>query len=127
MFEVVRSAPSNQSSVQSEVWRQTRHQDWGSLGRALLSNWKLFLYLTVLMAGMNFSSHGTQDNFPDLLTKQYHMAMRGKAGINAIGAVGAIYVLFFAAGGYFKTAGASALILGVGLIWLSDFIDAPSP
>ena len=43
-----------------------------------------------------------------------------------VGAVGAIYVLFFAAGGNFKTAGASALILGAGLIWLSDLIDAPS-
>jgi hypothetical protein len=44
-----------------------------------------------------------------------------------VGAVGAIYVLFFAAGGYYITAVASALILGVGLIWLSDLIDARSP
>jgi hypothetical protein len=44
-----------------------------------------------------------------------------------VGALGAIYVLFFAAGGYFITAVASAISLGVGLIWLSDFIDAPSP
>jgi hypothetical protein len=43
-----------------------------------------------------------------------------------VGALGAIYVLFFAAGGYFITAAASALLLGVGLIWLSDFFDAPS-
>jgi len=41
------------------------------------------------------------------------------------GAIGAIYVLFFAAGGCFKTAGALGLVLGVGLIWLSDFIDSP--
>jgi hypothetical protein len=39
------------------------------------------------------------------------------------GATGAIYVLFFAAGGYFKTAGASGLILGVGLIWLSAELE----
>jgi hypothetical protein len=44
-----------------------------------------------------------------------------------VGALGAIYVLFFAAGGYFITAAASALLLGVGLIWLSDIFDAPSP
>jgi CHASE2 domain-containing sensor protein len=44
-----------------------------------------------------------------------------------VGALGAIYVLFFAAGGYFITAAASAISLGVGLIWLSDFIDTPSP
>jgi hypothetical protein len=44
-----------------------------------------------------------------------------------VGALGAIYVLFFAAGGYYITAVASALILGVGLICLSDLIDARSP
>jgi hypothetical protein len=44
-----------------------------------------------------------------------------------VGGLGAIYVLFFAAGGYFITAVASAISLGVGLIWLSDFIDPPSP
>jgi CHASE2 domain-containing sensor protein len=44
-----------------------------------------------------------------------------------VGALGAIYVLFFAAGGYFIPAVASAIFLGIGLIWLSDFVDAPSP
>jgi hypothetical protein len=44
-----------------------------------------------------------------------------------IGALGAIYVLFFAAGGYYITAVASAIFLGVGLIWLSDLVDAQSP
>jgi hypothetical protein len=44
-----------------------------------------------------------------------------------VGALGAIYVLFFAAGGHYITAVASVICLGVGLIWLSDFVDAPSP
>jgi hypothetical protein len=44
-----------------------------------------------------------------------------------VGALGAIYVLFFAAGGHYITAVTSSLILGVGLIWLSDLIDARSP
>jgi hypothetical protein len=44
-----------------------------------------------------------------------------------VGTLGAVYVLFFAAGGYFITAAASAFLLGVGLIWLSDFFDAPRP
>jgi hypothetical protein len=44
-----------------------------------------------------------------------------------VGALGALYVLFFAAGGYFMTAMASAIFLGIGLIWLSDLVDAPSP
>src|SRR6058998_2852680 len=46
---------------ESEVWQRTRHKDWSSLGRGIASHWKLFLYLTLLMAGMNFVSHGTQD------------------------------------------------------------------
>jgi CHASE2 domain-containing sensor protein len=44
-----------------------------------------------------------------------------------VGALGAICVLFFAAGGYYITAVASALILDVGLIWLSDLSDVRSP
>ena len=44
-----------------------------------------------------------------------------------VGALGAIYVLFFAAGGYYITAVASALILDVGLIWLSDLSVVRSP
>jgi hypothetical protein len=44
-----------------------------------------------------------------------------------VGALGAIYVLFFAAGGYFITAVASAVSPGVGLIWLSDLVDPPTP
>src|SRR6202171_3316467 len=41
---------------ESEVWERTRHKDWSSLGRGILSHWKLFLYLTLLMAAMNFVS-----------------------------------------------------------------------
>jgi hypothetical protein len=40
---------------ESEVWKKTRHPNWSDLGRAVLSNWKLFLYLTLLMMMMNFS------------------------------------------------------------------------
>src|SRR5438309_4042607 len=37
---------------ESEVWRETRHENWSHLGRAIGRNWKLFLYLTGLMALM---------------------------------------------------------------------------
>jgi hypothetical protein len=46
--------------------------------------------------------------------------------LTIVGALGAIYVLFFAAGSYYITTVASAIFLGVGLITLSDFIDAPN-
>src|SRR5213593_115683 len=49
---------------ESEVWRRTRHESWGALGKGIVSHWRLFLYLTALMAMMNFVSHGTQDLYP---------------------------------------------------------------
>jgi SHS family lactate transporter-like MFS transporter len=61
---------------ESEVWERTRHRDWGDLGRAILSNWPLFFYLVLLMAMMNFSSHGTQDLYPTFLKKRIGTARR---------------------------------------------------
>ena len=40
---------------ESEVWKKTRHESWGQLGRAILSNWKMFLYMAVLMTAMNLA------------------------------------------------------------------------
>ncbi|MFZ0359403.1 MAG: MFS transporter [Terriglobales bacterium] len=75
---------------ESEVWKKTRHPNWSDLGRAVLSNWKLFLYLTLLMMMMNFSSHGTQDMFPTFLQRQWGMKPTQRAAITAISMVGAI-------------------------------------
>ena len=75
---------------ESEVWRKTRHPNWGDLGKAILSNWKLFLYLTLMMMMMNFASHGTQDMFPTFLKRFWHMKPTQVAAIGAISMVGAI-------------------------------------
>jgi MFS transporter, SHS family, lactate transporter len=75
---------------ESEVWQKTRHNNWGNLGREIVSHWKLFLYLTVLMMMMNFASHGTQDMFPTFLQRQWGMGVRQRAVITAISMVGAI-------------------------------------
>jgi len=75
---------------ESEVWRKTRHPNWSDLGRAIFSNWKLFLYLTLLMMMMNFSSHGTQDMFPTFLKRYWSMKPTQVAAIAAISMVGAI-------------------------------------
>src|SRR5881227_1108865 len=56
---------------ESDVWRETRHDNWSGLGRAIASNWKLFLYLTILMAMMNMVSHGTQDMYPTFLERDW--------------------------------------------------------
>ena len=52
---------------ESEVWRKTKAQSWSHLGRGIVSHWKLWIYLTFLMAMMNFSSHGTQDMYPTFM------------------------------------------------------------
>jgi SHS family lactate transporter-like MFS transporter len=75
---------------ESEVWQKTKKPSWGSLGREIVSHWKLFLYLTLLMMMMNFASHGTQDMFPTFLQRQWGMGPTQRAAVTAISMVGAI-------------------------------------
>ncbi len=75
---------------ESEVWQKTRHTNWSNLGLEICSHWKLFLYLTLLMMMMNFTSHGTQDMFPTFLQRQWGMGATERAVITAISMVGAI-------------------------------------
>jgi SHS family lactate transporter-like MFS transporter len=75
---------------ESEVWEKTRHESWGELGRAILSHWKLFLYMAVLMMAMNLASHGTQDMYPTFLERQWGFKAAGRAGLTAFSMVGAI-------------------------------------
>ena len=75
---------------ESEVWQSTRNTDWRQLGRAIAGQWKLFLYLTLLMTGMNFTSHGTQDMYPTFLQRAWHMQPGPRAILSAISMVGAI-------------------------------------
>ena len=75
---------------ESEVWERTRHKTWAHLGRGIASNWKLFLYLTLLMTAMNLSSHGTQDMFPTFLQRQWHLGASDRALISGFSMVGAI-------------------------------------
>ena len=46
---------------ESEVWQKSKQESWSGIGRAFTGQHKLFLYLVLLMTGMNLSSHGTQD------------------------------------------------------------------
>lgn len=75
---------------ESVVWERSRHPNWSGLGRAILSNWKLFLYLTALMMMMNFSSHGTQDMYPTFLKEQRGFSPKQVAVLAMIYNVGAI-------------------------------------
>ena len=75
---------------ESEVWQKTRHESWGQLGRAIVSHWRLFIYLVLLMMMMNFVSHGTQDMYPTLLKRAWHFSPQKVAAITACTMVGAI-------------------------------------
>ena len=75
---------------ESSVWQKTRQKNWSGLGRAIVSNWKLFLYLTVLMMALNLSSHGTQDLYPTFLKEQRGFSPRQAATIAIIYNFGAI-------------------------------------
>ncbi len=75
---------------ESEVWRKTREESWSGLGRAIVSHWKLFIYLALLMTMMNFASHGTQDMYPTFLERQWHFGPAQRSVITGISMIGAI-------------------------------------
>src|SRR3954467_859877 len=75
---------------ESGVWRETRHKTWSHLGRAIASNWKLFLYLTGFMALMNMVSHGTQDMYPTFLERDWGWGPQARAALTAFSQVGAL-------------------------------------
>jgi MFS transporter, SHS family, lactate transporter len=75
---------------ESAVWQETRHADWGGLARAIMANWKLFLYLVLLMAMMNLVSHGTQDMYPTFLQRDWGFSPTKRAALTAFSMVGAL-------------------------------------
>jgi SHS family lactate transporter-like MFS transporter len=58
--------------------------------RELARNWKIALYMIVLMAAFNAFSHGTQDLYPTFLQKQHHFDTHLTGTLTAIMNVGAI-------------------------------------
>ncbi len=75
---------------ESEVWQRSRAGSWQDLGRMLVGNWKIFLYITILMALMNGVSHGTQDLYPTLLKREWGFQTLTVVGITAVSMVGAL-------------------------------------
>jgi len=75
---------------ESEVWRETRHESWSGLGRAIRGNLPLFGYITVLMWMMNMVSHGTQDMYPTFLERDWGLGPAARAAVTAFSQVGAL-------------------------------------
>jgi SHS family lactate transporter-like MFS transporter len=59
---------------ESAVWEQTKAESWSQLGRGIARHWKRWLYLTLLMAMLNFAAHGTQDLYPTFLESSRGMS-----------------------------------------------------
>lgn len=76
--------------TESEVWLKTRERTWSGLGRTLLKQLPLFLYLTVLMALMNMSSHGTQDLYPTFLQRAWNLGPGARSWVTVISMLGAL-------------------------------------
>jgi MFS transporter, SHS family, lactate transporter len=77
---------------ESEAWKAeaAARKSWSEYFRAVVANWKRFLYLIILLAMMNCMSHGTQDLYPTFLQKEHHFDPRVTAIITAISMIGAI-------------------------------------
>jgi SHS family lactate transporter-like MFS transporter len=75
---------------ESEVWEKTRALDWAHLGRAIVSHWRTFLSIFVLIACMTLVSHGTQDMYPTFLKTYRGFSPQAAAYIAMFYNVGAI-------------------------------------
>ena len=58
--------------------------------KEIANNWKIALYLVLLMTAFNFFSHGTQDLYPTFLKEQHHFDTQTIGLLAMIGNVGAI-------------------------------------
>jgi len=113
---------------ESEVWQRTRHHDWAGLGRAILSHWKLFFYIWVLMTMMNLVSHGTQDLYPTFLQRDWGFTPERRAILTVIASVGALTggVLFGLYSDRIGRRRAIVLALAGALVMIPAWAFAPS-
>lgn len=58
---------------------------------ALKQYWLILIYTVLLMSGFNFMSHGSQDLYPTLLTKQLHYGPDRSTVTNSVANLGAIF------------------------------------
>ena len=73
---------------ESDAWHEHR-TDWATYRRALTAHARRFFYLVLLMAMMNFMSHGTQDMYPTLLATFGYSKAR-IADVTMISMIGAV-------------------------------------
>lgn len=70
--------------------KKLKSEDWGTLGRSLVYQWKLFLYFVLLMMALHMSSHGTQDIYPTFLQRVWHMPPRERTWVSSLAIRGSL-------------------------------------
>ncbi len=75
--------------TESPAWEERAHETGGML-KSIQENWKLLLYIVLMMSCFNAFSHGTQDLYPTFLKKQLHLGGASVSSLTIIGNLGAI-------------------------------------
>ena len=75
---------------ESDVWKKTRQANAMDVVRVVAIHWKLLLYISLFMAGLQLTTHGTQDMYPTFLERYRHFSPSGRAFITSISMIGAI-------------------------------------
>ncbi len=75
--------------AESPVWVKQQHRARNML-RSIADNWKLFIYVIILMACFNAFSHGTQDLYPTFLQQQHNLDHTQISLLTIIANLGAI-------------------------------------
>jgi len=107
-----------------EAWHRSR-TDWATYRRVIFNNLPRFFYLVLLLAAVNFISHGTQDMYPTYLQAQRGFNPRTTAVVTIVSMVGAILggltVGLYSDRRGRRRAMVTALLIGVALIPLWVF------
>jgi len=75
---------------ESDVWKKTRQATWKDFSQVVTYHWKLFVYIALFMAGLQLTTHSTQDMYPTFLERYWHFGPSVRASITAVSMVGAI-------------------------------------
>jgi len=75
---------------ESEVWQRSRAGSWNDIVGVIFTNWKTFIYITILMALMNGVSHGTQDLYPTLLKRDWGFQTSNVVALTVLSMFGAL-------------------------------------
>ena len=75
---------------ESDVWKKTKQANWGDFAQVVALHWKLLLYMALFMAGLQLTTHGTQDMYPTFLERYRHFGPSDRAWITSVSMIGAI-------------------------------------